>query len=170
MLRNDKAILCRRCGGIFGDPYQQTDISNNGFSFYFYGGSAWRWTYQYDFTWRAALNNWVLVRESRGGFNANDPEMKIRETTITESELGIIPVSSFSSEPAYEDSRWKVNVAKTWFFDNPELGSKPRKAYLVKGNIVTGIRQLKNFFSRSVLRTAIQLVRRVIFFAETCCG
>ena len=149
VLRNDKAILCRRCGGVFGDPYQQTDISNNGFSLYFYGGSAWRWAYQFDFAWRPAKNNWMLVRESRGGFNANDPEMKMKETTIKETELGNIPISSFNAEPAYEDSRWKVAAAKTWFYDNPEMGSKPRKAYLVKGNSVTGIRHLKNFIEVS---------------------
>lgn len=145
VLRNDKAILCRRCGGVFGDPYQQTDISNNGFSFYFYGGSAWRWTYQFDFAWKPGLNNWMLVREIRGGFNADDPEMKMKETTIKVEELGTIPISSFNSEPAYEHSRWKVIAAKTWFYDNPEWGSKPRKAYLVRGNSVTGIRHLKNF-------------------------
>ena len=58
-------------------------------------------------------------------------------------------INRFKSEPVYEDSRWKVTAAKTWFYDNPELGSKPRKAYLVRGNSVTGIRDLKNFIEVS---------------------
>lgn len=149
VVRNDSAILCRRCGGVFGDPYQQTEISNNGFRFYFYGGSAWRWTSQYDFTWRPSKNNWMLVRETQGSFNAGDPESTMKETTITEGELGEISISGFNSQAPYEDSRWKVKAVKTYFYDNPQQGSKPRKGYLVKGNTVTGIRHLKNFIQVS---------------------
>lgn len=149
VIRNDSAILCRRCGGVFGDPYQQTDISNNGFSLYFYGGSSWRWTYQYDFAWRPSKNDWLLVRESKGSFNAGDPEMTMKETTITEAELGELSIRRFNVQEPFEDSRWKVKAVKTYFYDNPQLGSKPRKGYLVKGNTVTGIRQLKNFIEVS---------------------
>jgi hypothetical protein len=149
MLRNDSAIMCRRCGGIFGDPYQQTDIHDNGLSLYFYGGSSWRWATQYDFTWRPALNTWLLARESKGSFNAGDPEMTMKETLFKEAELGEISISRFRYEAPYEDSRWKVNAAKTFFYESPQLGSKPGKGYLVKGNTVTGIRHLKNFIEVS---------------------
>jgi hypothetical protein len=145
VLRNDKAIMCRHCGGIFGDPYQETDIHNKGFSISFYGGSSWRWAYQYDFVYRPAKNNWYLVKESQSSFNSGDPDMTMKNTDIKESELGEISLAKFSSEQQYEDSRWKVIAAKTFFYDSPELGSKPRKGYLVKGNIASGIRQFKNF-------------------------
>ncbi len=148
-VRNDKAILCRRCGGVFGDPYQEMDINNSGFSLYFYGGSAWRWAYQFDFVWRPDRKNWILAEEKRSEFNSGDPEMTIKETTIPEAESGGITINSFSSEPVYENSRWKVMTTKTWFYENPQTGSRPRKAYLVKGNIVTGIRHLKNFIEVS---------------------
>lgn len=149
VLRNDKAIMCRRCGGIFGDPYQQTDISDYGFSFHFYGGSSWRWTRQFDFSWQPAAKNWALEQEIISGFNANDPEMTMKETRIGKEELSDHFIDKFSSEPVYEDSRWRVIAAKTWFYDTPRTGSKPRRAYLVKGNVVTGIRQLKNFIEVS---------------------
>jgi hypothetical protein len=71
--------------------------------------------------------------------------MTMKNTDIKESELGEISLAKFSSEQSYEDSRWKVIAAKTFFYDSPQLGSKPRKGYLVKGNIASGIRQFKNF-------------------------
>ena len=36
-LRNDSVIMCRHCGGVFGDPYSGASTSGNGFSIFFYG-------------------------------------------------------------------------------------------------------------------------------------
>lgn len=145
VVRNDNVVMCRHCGGVFGDPYQDATIHNKGFSISFYGGSSWRWAYHYEFVYRPAKNNWFLVLESHSSFNSGDPEMTMKNTDIKEGELGEIPIAKFSSEQLYEDSRWKVIAAKTFFYDSPALGSKPRKGYLVKGNIASGIRQFKNF-------------------------
>lgn len=149
VVRNDSAILCRRCGGVFGDPYESASIEHNGFSLYFYGGSAERWAYEYRFAWKSARQDWMLVFESQNTFNSLDPEMKITEVTIKEAELGPVSIKKFNSTPVYEDSRWKVIAAKTFFYTSPDLASKPRKGYLLKGNVVTGIRQLKNYIEVS---------------------
>lgn len=145
VVRNDSAILCRRCGGVFGDPYESGRIEHNGFSLYFYGGSAERWAYEYRFAWKPLKRDWLLVLESQTTFNANDPEMKMTDVTIKENELGPVSIKKFNATPVYEDSRWKVIAARTFFYTNPDPGSKPRKGYLVKGNVATGIRELKNF-------------------------
>ena len=144
-LRNDEVIMCRQCGGAFGDPYSDLTINNNGFSIYFYGGSNWRWTYAYDFSYKPLKKNWYLQKQTYTSFNSTDPEITLKETVIDAQELGEISISAFSSSPVYEDSRWKVRAIKTYFYDQPKAGSKPKKSYLVKGNILTGIRQLKNF-------------------------
>lgn len=149
VVRNDKVIMCRQCGGVFGDPYQETTIHDNGFRLSFYGGSSWRWAYQYDFVYRPAKKNWFLVLESQSSFHSGDPETTMKNTLIKEAELGEISIAAFGSQQTYEDSRWKVTTAKTFFYDSPALGSKPRKGYLVKGNIVSGIRQFKNFIEVS---------------------
>lgn len=150
VIRNDSAILCRHCGGLFGDPYAATSIGKNGFSFSFYGGSAWRWAYEYRFTWNAIQKTWLLTLENRNTFNSNDPEMKMTEANIRQAELGDITISRFNPlRPVYDDTRWKVTAAKTFFYDSPELGSKPRKGYLLKGDTVIAIRQLKNFIEVS---------------------
>lgn len=147
--RNDNAIMCRHCGGVFGDPYEGVEISIRRFSLFFYGGSSWRWAYQYDFAYKAAKKNWFLVKEDQGSFQSGDPEMTMKEVIIKEAELGEVSITAFSTDPVYEDSKWQVKALKTFFYDSPQLGSKPRKGYLIKGDKVTGIRHLKNFIEVS---------------------
>lgn len=145
LARNDNVILCRHCGGVFGDPYEGINITGNGFSISFYGGSSWRWGATYDFIYKPNLKNWVQAGESHTSFHAGDPETTMKSTVIGADELGLITLDKFNSDFVYEDSKWKVIAAKTFFYDNPKLGSKPRKAYLLKGNMATGIRRFKNF-------------------------
>ena len=51
--RNDNAILCRDCGGIFGDPFKGIEINPGGvLTIHHYGGSSWRWSYDRKFKWQ----------------------------------------------------------------------------------------------------------------------
>ncbi len=61
--KSDKAIMCRSCGGIFGDPFSEISIKNNVLSISHYGGSAWRWSYVHKF--RLQNNNWLLIGRSK---------------------------------------------------------------------------------------------------------
>ncbi|GAA4503031.1 hypothetical protein GCM10023172_27220 [Hymenobacter ginsengisoli] len=38
-----QAVLCKECGGVFGDPFAGLDIAKGVLSIYHYGGSSWRW-------------------------------------------------------------------------------------------------------------------------------
>jgi hypothetical protein len=40
---------CARCGGAFGDPFENPSISNGTFTIHNYGGSALRWGHSYSF-------------------------------------------------------------------------------------------------------------------------
>ena len=151
--RNDNMILCRHCGGLFGDPYEECKIYDNGFTINFYGGSRQRWMYRYTFNYNTARRNWLLSKEVQGSFRDDDSVMNIKEVNIEAAELEGINFDNFKAGSAYEDSRWKVIAAKTFFFDSPGIGNKPRKGYLVKGNEVIGIRQLKNFVEVSFRNT-----------------
>lgn len=42
--KSEKVLMCRHCGGAFGDPYAAISISNNILTIDHYGGSSWRWT------------------------------------------------------------------------------------------------------------------------------
>jgi len=129
----------------FGDPYQGLDVSTNGFSFAFYGGSSWRWAYEYQFAWNRLKKKWVLIKESSSHFNSLAMEATFKNTEIDATELGEITFDKFSYENTDEQKKWKVTALKTYFYDNPKLGGPHRKGYLVKGNMVTSNRLLKNF-------------------------
>ncbi len=143
--RNDHAIMCRQCGGVFGDPYEGMMLYPGGFSLNFYGGSSWRWGYEYKFSYKPLKKNWYLVKETETSFQSGDPEATMKTSTILENELGEVSISAFNADPEYKEMSWKVISLKTYFYDDPKLGSKPRKAYLVKGNVAMGVRVLKNF-------------------------
>ena len=143
--RNDKAIMCRQCGGVMGDPYHGIEITATGFVLSFYGGSSWRWATAYWLKYKAAKKNWYLVKESQTSFHAGDPEKTTKELTIEETELGEVVFEDVDNGYQYEESQWKVRAVKAYFYDNPKLRSTPRKGYLVKGNLATGSRELNNF-------------------------
>jgi hypothetical protein len=143
--RNDNLVLCRQCGGVFGDPYDNTSITPNGFSIDFYGGSSWRWGSTYRFAWKPAKKNWYLVYEKQTSFQSGDPENTTKEVEIEETELGDMTFEDYGKNVSTDYGKWKVTAAKTFFYDNPKLGSKPRKGYLLKGDSVTVLRVLKNF-------------------------
>lgn len=145
VIRNDKAIMGRHEGGVFGDPYQSLTLYAGGFTISFYGGSNWRWVYEYDFRWNTAIKKWMLFHESSGSFNSTDMENTMKETEIESVELGLIPFEKFGYEDLRQQGKWKVIAVKTFFYDNPKLGSPRRKGYLVKGNVVESTRQLTNF-------------------------
>ncbi len=132
-VRNDKAVMGRQSGGIFGDPYEGTQIFEKGFSLSFYGGSSWRWAYNYEFRWNTAKKNWFLAKESQSSFQAGNPEATMKNTEIDATELGEVPIDKFDREAGYGENKWKVKAPKTFFYDNPKLGSNPRKGLFIKG-------------------------------------
>lgn len=154
--RNDNMMLCYHCGGVFGDPYESTKINNNGFALNFYGGSSWRWGYEYTFSYNTGVKNWLLIKEKDVNYQDGDPEATMKESRIGAAELTGINFDNFNVNPTYADSKWEVTADKTFFYDSPGIGNKPRKGYLVKGNTVTGIRELKNFVEVSFENTKEQ--------------
>ncbi len=147
VVRNDSAILCYRCGGVFGDPYQGIEINESGFDIDFYGGSSWRWSRHYFFKYNAAKKNWYLHRDFSSSYHVTDEDLdkSATETTIDATELGSISIAEFNSFPNYTEAKWRVMAAKTFFYNNPKIGSKPRKGYLLKGDVVSSYLQTKNF-------------------------
>ncbi|MEO6452595.1 MAG: hypothetical protein ABIN97_00920 [Ginsengibacter sp.] len=60
--RSSNALLCKDCGGVFGDPFQGIEIKENVLNIYHYGGSAWRWSYTHKF--RFQNNHWYLIGQT----------------------------------------------------------------------------------------------------------
>lgn len=143
--RNDSLVMCRNCGGIWGDPYEGLEIKKNSFIISFYGGSSWRWGYNYTFTYNATAKDWFLTREQQISYHNTEAELDLNPCIIEADELGIVPLDKFNYDPAYTETQWKVTAAKAFFYDSPQLGGKHRKGYLMKGDIAVGSRILKNF-------------------------
>lgn len=144
-VQNDSAILCRHCGGVFGDPFEGIEIVKNGFKIFFYGGSSWRWANHYTFSFYPQKNTWFLIRQFDLSYHNTEIDETQEESTIEKEELGDIPFASFNVNAGSTESKWKVTAAKTYFYNNPKTGSKPRKGYLIKGDVVSSYKQYKNF-------------------------
>jgi hypothetical protein len=54
-----KALRCKDCGGIFGDPYNDISFKGNVLILSHYGGSSWRWSE--SFTFRYQNKQWQLI-------------------------------------------------------------------------------------------------------------
>ncbi len=52
-------MLCKSCGGLFGDPYQGISLKKNILTLNNYGGSSWRWSITYIF--RYQKKDWQLI-------------------------------------------------------------------------------------------------------------
>jgi len=142
--RNDHLVMCKHCGGVFGDPYDNISVQKNSFTISFYGGSNWRWGYDYTFTYDLLKDDWFLTKEYQLSYHSSDPD-KTKESQIDQAELGSIKLEDFNVDPPYRETKWKVISDKAYFYDNPKLESKPRKGYLIKGDTATSYRELKNF-------------------------
>jgi hypothetical protein len=60
--KTDKLVLCKDCGGVFGDPFAGVQIVNGILVVDHYGGSAWRWSYTHKF--RYQKNDFYLIGET----------------------------------------------------------------------------------------------------------
>jgi hypothetical protein len=96
--RAAKAVFCRECGGIMGDPFQAVSVQKGRFTIEHYGGSAWRWSASYTFAWSRRDQSWQLVRVESSSFHATEPEKM--ETTIETppKDFGLIDVTDFDPE------------------------------------------------------------------------
>ena len=59
--KNDSVILCRTCGGIYGDPFAEMEIKRNVLTIIHFGGSNWKWELTHRF--RYQQNDFYLIGE-----------------------------------------------------------------------------------------------------------
>jgi len=80
---SSQAVLCRGCGGVYGDPFAGIDIQKGVLTLDHYGGSNWRWNITGKFRWqqdgfyligRTHQQSWIVGDECPGpaGFRAGD--------------------------------------------------------------------------------------------------
>lgn len=96
--RNERLVMCSRCGGVFGDPFEGVEAARNTFTVNFYGGSNWRWKYAYKFNYSRIDKTWQLVRTEEVSYHTSDPDkMKIQVFTPPR-DYGKIDLADFDPE------------------------------------------------------------------------
>lgn len=93
--QSDSVVLCRGCGGVFGDPYAGLTVKNNFFSIEHYGGSNWRWTRIITFRYDVKTKKIFLHRDAGESFHIEDPE-KTNPYTYTKEDYGRLLFSKYS--------------------------------------------------------------------------
>lgn len=92
--RNNNAVYCVDCGGVFGDPFNGVTVKNGYFSVQHYGGSGWRWTRIITFKYSPADNYWYLHKDGGDTYHVSDPEQA--ETKVrTTKDFGKVPFDKF---------------------------------------------------------------------------
>ncbi|MCB9230306.1 MAG: hypothetical protein H6581_01470 [Bacteroidia bacterium] len=87
--RNDHSVLCKSCGGVFGDPYNGISIKNGYFSLEHYGGSNWRWTRIITFKFDPSQGEWFLHKDGGDSYHTGDPD-KVTTEVKTSKDFGVV--------------------------------------------------------------------------------
>lgn len=95
--RNEKAVFCSTCGGVFGDPFAGIEAGRNTFTVNLYGGSNWRWSNSYTFNYSRRDKTWQLVRIESSSFHVFEPN-KVERKITTAKKFGKINLADFDPE------------------------------------------------------------------------
>jgi len=93
--RSDSVVLCKACGGVFGDPYAGMTVKNNFFSIEHYGGSNWRWTRIITFRYDLKTGKIYLHKDAGESFHVDDPD-KTRPYAYSREDYGKLLFSKYS--------------------------------------------------------------------------
>lgn len=117
-IANDRAIICRTCGGLLGDPFVGIASDGNSLALTHYGGSRERWGYVHTFTLQKN-GDWLLTKETittEDTFLLTSKEETVDFTTGEYSVRYTVP-PDYRNNPDFDDSA-KREIADLW--DRPE--------------------------------------------------
>lgn len=103
--RNERLVMCSRCGGVFGDPFEGVEAGRNTFTVHHYGGSNWRWKYSYRFNYSRIDRTWQLVRAEELSYHTSDPDKMKTRVFTPPRDYGKIDLADFDPEKYKRPSR-----------------------------------------------------------------
>ena len=98
VVRNQRAVMCRQCGGIFGDPFEGVQPQAGGFTLLHYGGSNWRWRADFRFAWSRRDQTWQLVAVDSLSYHTSDPDQQKQQHARPPRDFGLINLADFDYE------------------------------------------------------------------------
>jgi hypothetical protein len=97
--RNDLVVLCKNCGGVFGDPFAGVRVRGTSFTVDNYGGSNDRWSYSYTFDYSRRDKTWQLTRVVDESFHTLDPKHTMKWRIYTPPKnFGLITFGEFDPD------------------------------------------------------------------------
>jgi hypothetical protein len=106
--RSDSAVLCRSCGGVFGDPFAEIIIQKGVLSIYHYGGSNWRWELTHKF--RYQQNDFYLIGTTNRSYFNGDMCEKLGEFVATKyKDVNLVTGSYEQKEVSEKGCKLLVN-------------------------------------------------------------
>ena len=97
-VRNERAVMCRQCGGVFGDPFEGVQTQAGGFTLLHYGGSSWRWREDFRFAWSRRDQTWQLVAVDSLSYHTSDPDNEKKQHARPPRDFGLINLADFDYE------------------------------------------------------------------------
>ena len=114
------------------------------------GTASSHWAVEYTFAYDAAAKDWLLEKEKNAGDDLTDQptdsdgegeERSSWTKVLNRRQLGDIPLERFDYEASDTPKDWRVRSDRAYFHDRPDVGSRPRTAYVLRGDRVKGFRE-----------------------------
>ena len=96
--RNERMVMCPRCGGVMGDPFVGIESGPGTFTVQHYGGSSWRWSADYKFNYSRRDRTWQLVLVEESSFHASDPTTEKTTRATPPKDFGKIDLADFDPD------------------------------------------------------------------------
>jgi hypothetical protein len=82
--RNDKAVSCIDCGGVFGDPFIGTTIKNGVFTIEHGIAGGHHWEKKTTFKFDKAKGTWILIEDHSISYKFNDSKDENAEALVVD--------------------------------------------------------------------------------------
>lgn len=96
--RGPHVILCQKCGGVMGDPFQDIEVKGATFKIMHYGGSRYRWSYETTFGYSRIDNTWQLTTVKMESDDIHQPKAHKEKTYKPPRDFGKIAIGELNLE------------------------------------------------------------------------
>ena len=96
--RNDRVVMCSKCGGVMGDPFVGIEAKSGTFTVSHFGGSRERWGVGYRFDYSRRDKTWQLVEVTTLEFDAMNyegPNSEHDARFVPPRDFGKIDIADF---------------------------------------------------------------------------